>query len=608
MLVHSLLGGGLIFGLFSAALQAQDAALPARPDDDPPAALPDVVEGEAPAAPRLVVNELLANPRLEHGAAGWTLTSATPLDQGGRDGGAVVRLFTGPEVQPPVAGMHTYLPGFAPGRNLRLSVRARGRLEQGVLQFGITAGALNGTEPYRATEREDTLEVETDAWSTGAFEFFVPTGTTWMDVVVAMSGQGEVFVDDVSLCPVVPLTEPDPELAESLELNEWDALVSQALAFIEQVRGHGFSQLPRAHLMQPDEFVHAFPMPKLRDAEQRVRPMLRLLGVVPQDFDFDAVWSGIESEPPSGRWISWMSTGVIRSDVPREWIPGLLVHELTHAFDTEATSRLMRGKLNEEFDACALLAQRAVVEGIAMTVQGRWSVQSPTGPRMRDAAEWVALEAAHGEMPLEPGYPLAMGLLPYDSGWRFFEHGAAQFPEVSLDELFAQVLSDPPTTATQVLHPERYWGVEHSDPPAKLPVPALATLDDSPWQLLQSGTLGEPLLALATGHATLIHDDREAMRSLSWTHPPSEGWTGDAWQLYASPGGHSVLFISTWSDALDAAEFAAAVSLPHPFWVDRRDECVFVCAADDAQDLDVLRAAILDDPLWESPGWSPSDR
>jgi hypothetical protein len=150
----------------------------------------------------------------------------------------------------------------------------------------------------------------------------------------------------------------------------------------------------------------------------------------------------------------------------------------------------------------------------------------------------------------------------------------------------------PPDSTEQVLHPEKFFSRE---PPREV-APRRAP---RAGRLLSQGVFGELLLR------SLLEEGGQTRGS--------EGWGGDAWQLWDVEGATLLVWTSEWDDASEAAQFEEALRARFSrrrgsegqlrgwavfsgargwrFAIQRRGECVELVSADDG---DVLESLLSD--------------
>jgi hypothetical protein len=218
-------------------------------------------------------------------------------------------------------------------------------------------------------------------------------------------------------------------------------------------------------------------------------------------------------------------------------------HEFTHQLQDQHfdLSKLGLDSANQSDRA---LAQLALVEGDAVSVQSRWTSANLTpeelGELMSASLDPEAIEAMRNA----PPYLRDTALFPYTDGLVFVSSIVNTSGYAALDAVYA----DLPDSTEQVLHPEKYAAREM---PVKVKLPAeLAATLGAGWKNAGEDTLGEFILQTwLTVNGVTGATAREA----------TAGWGGDRLELLRGPNGATTVFLETvWDNVLDAAEFAAA--------------------------------------------------
>lgn len=138
---------------------------------------------------------------------------------------------------------------------------------------------------------------------------------------------------------------------------------------------------------------------------------------------------------------------------------------------------------------------------------------------------------------------------PYWEGRRF----AHMLFQVGGWEAINRAYIDPPRSAEQVLHPERY--LEKRDGPTQVVVPDLGAVLGEDWTVLQQDTLGEFVIGLYL----------EALLPEETAWQAASGWDGDAFVVWGDEDGDRLLVWRTiWDSTSDAAEFERALGVLIP--------------------------------------------
>jgi hypothetical protein len=274
------------------------------------------------------------------------------------------------------------------------------------------------------------------------------------------------------------------------------------------------------------------------------------LGLFPPDLDLRSILLSVYTEQVAGFYDPDSTALFVLDDQPPEVLQPLLVHELVHAVQDQATdldSLTAKERGNDRQSAA-----QAVIEGHATLVMLEYMTEQLQGApvdfaTLPDLAEQMrpALSTMVGQFPALAEAPLLLQeslLFPYLEGagfvgavWRDRENRAAPFGELL------------PQSTEQVIDPRRRL----SDPP------------DAPTELsIQLAGEGRVLYSNSLGQlevGVLLHEHLgESLRGAA------VGWDGDRYALVESQEGRGLIWVSVWDDvpardrffeALQGAEF-----------------------------------------------------
>ncbi len=324
-------------------------------------------------------------------------------------------------------------------------------------------------------------------------------------------------------------------------------------------------------------------------ARQTVRSevVLKKLGLLPRDFQLEKFLADLQEEQVAGFYdprtgtvylLDWLEFGI---QMP------VLAHELTHALQDQAIG--LETWLKEENSdkpgedshprTVALdersLARRALVEGQAMHVLLTYTLAAaeawagPSGTRSRSlqsSPEFTALFDRQNRSPvLERAPPFIRESLtfPYSYGYLFVQEVAERRGR---EAAFAGLLREPPRNSYQVLHPRSYLSGEQFEP---LRIPAIAPLlaegrirfDDGPMGALEVFLF----LKQFAGEGTARKLARRWRGGFYYAATKKSAESApDAEPDQVSPAALSLLYVSRWESAEDAARFAGAYSAALP--------------------------------------------
>ena len=248
-------------------------------------------------------------------------------------------------------------------------------------------------------------------------------------------------------------------------------------------------------------------------------------------------------------------------------------HEFTHQLQDQSfdLDKLGTDAVNQSDRA---LAQLALIEGDAVSVQNRWTTANLTPEEMGQLLNASLDPEALAALQRAPAYLRESSLFPYLTGNPFVESLIAGGGYQAVNAAFAK----PPVSTEQVLHPEKYAAGEA---PKVVKIPTLFDPGlPAGWKALGQDTLGEFVLRL-----WLTQGGVAATQATT----AAAGWGGDRLELYQSPGGTSLLLVTAWDGLPDASEFAAAAKVALPALglkgdvvLDGRSPTVYVAVGGDA--------------------------
>ncbi len=354
--------------------------------------------------------------------------------------------------------------------------------------------------------------------------------------------------------------EPDPGVVESSD----PALAAEAATLLE-----GLAERSGLPLLEPvrverrsREELETFLVDQL-DAElppeeaERLRDAYALLGMVPADLDLRGLLLEVYSEQVAGFYDPAQATLFVMSDQPEETTQTVLVHELVHAVQDQATdldSITARERGNDR-----QLAAQAAIEGHATLVMFEYLMNAQGMEldlaQLPDFAGTIRplLEAMQNEFPALAAAPPVFRealLFPYLGGATFVQTvWQATSAEGARSAPFGELL---PQSTEQILEPERF----------------LSEPRDAPTYVELTFPGGEPVLfanglgALETGIflRTVAGAGAESARS---------GWDGDRYALLDVDGERALAWFTVWDDPASRDHFEAVVAgavdgLPRP--------------------------------------------
>ena len=214
----------------------------------------------------------------------------------------------------------------------------------------------------------------------------------------------------------------------------------------------------------------------------------------------------------------------------------ILAHELTHALQDQHFG-LKRMPLEIKNNDDRANASSALVEGDATLVMSEYMLKNMSRQMFKDSM--VASVAQNmNQLATAPRYLREMLVFPYLRGQDFC---AALFARGGYEAVSA-AYANPPSSTSQILHPEKYLATPREDPIA-IDWPDLSVKGEKP---IADNTVGE------MGIRILFTEWLDAPTG----EQAAEGWRGDRYLYFA--GGKALLWKSVWASARDASEFFEA--------------------------------------------------
>jgi hypothetical protein len=370
--------------------------------------------------------------------------------------------------------------------------------------------------------------------------------------------------------PEKPEVKITPREAEKLFHS-----VDEILAFDSKQTGLPIKKQVKRRLTSRDE-VETYLTKHLKDEDvkrlQRSELVLKKFGLLPRDFDLEKLLVSLLREQVAGYYDPKTKTVNLLDWVPMEEQEPVMAHELTHALQDQTVGLdkwMKRGEKdlgeikkdptpsdieNDEMDD----TREAVVEGQAETVMLQYELV-PVGRSILDSPDLVdAMESqmANGtdDSKVFKDAPIFLReslTFPYSYGLKFevkvLEQGGKE-------KAFAGVLANPPHTTRQIMQPETYLAGEQ--------IPQMPIVDFKhdfkDYLKFDIGAMGEFDVAVLV--------EQYAGKKLSERLYPE--WRGGYYYAARPKAGATaplaLMYVSRWSDAEKAAEFAEiyARSLP----------------------------------------------
>jgi hypothetical protein len=303
---------------------------------------------------------------------------------------------------------------------------------------------------------------------------------------------------------------------------------------VEESAGLTFKQPPKVE-SQTSEQVRAFLLeqfakPRVRDDLTAKIKIWKRLGVVPDSVDVIGLLTSLLTEQVVGFYDPKTKTLYVvegRAGVERETV---IRHELTHALQDQYVS--LDSIQNIQGDDDRVEAAQAVFEGHATVIMIGNAARTIAWDRARESIRDA--RASNPIFSAAPGF-LAEGLLfPYIGG--------AEFVRTAMGDgvTSAQLLSELPTSTSQVLHKEKYGPRGNAAEIVRITAPAGVTI-------AYENSFGEFETRLALA---------ELLGDVGLAAAAARGHDGDRLALLTTRAGEGLAWVSTWDTPLDAEEFA----------------------------------------------------
>src|SRR5271157_4822462 len=365
-----------------------------------------------------------------------------------------------------------------------------------------------------------------------------------------------------------PTRAPKPEVKITpRQAEELFHSVDEILAFDSKHTGLPIKKEVKRRLTSRDEVV-GYLTKHMKDEDvrklQRSELVLKKFGLLPRDFDLEKLLVSLLREQVAGYYDPRTKTVNLLDWVPMEEQEPVMAHELTHALQDQTVGLdkwMKRGEKdlgevkkdptpadieNDEMDD----SREAVVEGQAEAVMLQYEL-APVGKSVVDSPELVdemESQMANGtdDSTVFKDAPIFLReslTFPYSYGLKFevklLEKGGKE-------KAFAEVLTNPPHTTRQIMQPETYLSGEQIPP---IPVIEFKRAFKD-YIKFDIGGMGEFDVAVLV--------EQYAGKKLSERLYPE--WRG-GYYYAARPKGDAasplgLMYVSRWSDAEKAAEFA----------------------------------------------------
>jgi hypothetical protein len=344
-----------------------------------------------------------------------------------------------------------------------------------------------------------------------------------------------------------------------------------------------------------EEFRRKYSPARL-EAERRALVAWRL---VPSDFNLAGFLADLLAEQAAAFYDPVRKRMVLANWLTPDLRRDALAHELVHVIQDRLVNLegFLAGRPGHADEG---LARQALVEGEAVALQHELRLRREGRdfaglPDVLELQRAIRSSATGPVLARAPAYVRSALLFPYADGLGFLHAFRRRHPWSSLSEVYR----DPPRSAAQILHPERYF--DRREDPLRIELPDLAAVLPAGSRPVIEDELGEFGLGEALRR---FLGDADAV-----------GWRGDRYVLWDVPAGSPVLLsLTAWEGVERAGEFARAYArvlggkhglAPRPAgpllaWtagteahlVERRGRLVLILEGAPAPGVEALRAAV----------------
>jgi hypothetical protein len=364
-------------------------------------------------------------------------------------------------------------------------------------------------------------------------------------------------------------TRATPETTvSSKEAKELFRSVDEILQFASQDTGLPIRHKVKRRLTKRDE-VQSYIEKSMKDDKdakrlERSSAVLKKFGLLPRNFDLPNFLVAMLREQVAGYYDVKTKTVNLLNWVDVEQQKPVLAHELTHALQDQSfgIEKWMKGSkedIDKKDDPSSddiagdeeSAARQAVVEGQAMVVLLDYSL-APTGKTLQESPQIVealkqGMLVGTADSPAFRDAPIFLKeelTFPYRYGLDFT---AALLQAGGKEMAYAGAFKDPPKTTREIMEPETYLAHEKLDPLKLIDMEK----DFKGYDAFDIGAMGEfDVDVLVEQYAG--RDEAAAMY---------QEWRGGYYFAGKPKADKSapigVLYVSRWSSAAKAAEFAA---------------------------------------------------
>lgn len=311
---------------------------------------------------------------------------------------------------------------------------------------------------------------------------------------------------------------------------------------------------------------------------EQMQAVLRMTGLIPRDCDvrktiMDVLLNQIGGfyDPPTRSFYMLQRAGVKYGKLLNHV---LVAHELCHALDDQYLDLQKLMKAHEPTED-ASLAIGAVVEGSATQLMTVYMAREMASGDFDNDELTRAIqdEMARSQVFAEAPRYFSAIMANYICGMFFVVHGDLTLLQATdeaagkrMQARMQRLARDLPTTAEQILHPEKYWNPAERDEPVRIDDAAMqGRLEQAGRFVVHKNTLGELNCCLLTTDPAQPFNLMAASLPSTWTNDAAKGWGGDRFFLLARGTDATIaakdlkglqgVWITAWDTADDRDEF-----------------------------------------------------
>lgn len=372
-------------------------------------------------------------------------------------------------------------------------------------------------------------------------------------IVVANRVQLMRATPTATLFPLTSLPAADNNnLPESIT-DRMDEIQQQVI----QLRGFEPSKPLDRELLSPDQlrqnimtdFLADYSLEEARDDSA----ILTALGLLEPGFDLMAFYKELYSEQIAGYYDDELEEMfVVKGSGFGGQESSTYAHEYVHVlqdqtFDISEGLKFNPDECEKDTERC--LGVQSLIEGDASVTEQAWVSAFANEQDRKDISDFYSTFSS----PVYDSAPAFMQqdfLFPYRYGAEFVYSLRDRGGWNAVNAAY----QNPPVSAEQILHPERY----PEDKPLPVEMADLSKVLDPQWREIDRGVMGEWYLYLILAHGYLP----EMRQPETNARTATAGWGGDAYAVYQQGAGGPILYFQkiVFETETDAVEFQEAAS------------------------------------------------